>query len=115
MGAAKLGLDVVGVDIESAAIVSANANAERNGLTADFSQTDIAEIHQTFDVVVANLFAEVLIALAPDIMRVSKRYVALAGILATKSHMVESAFSSLKLIRKKQEGDWMSLWYQVPN
>ena len=115
MGAAKLGLDVVGVDIESAAIVSANANAERNGLAANFSQTDIAEIHQMFDVVVANLFAEVLIALAPDILRVSKRYVALAGILATKSHMVESVFGSLKLIRKKQEGDWMSLWYQVPN
>ena len=68
-----------------------------------------------FDVVVANLFAEVLTALAPDILRVSKRYVALAGILATKSHMVETAFGSLKLIRKKQEGDWMSLWYQVPN
>ena len=58
MGAAKLGLEVVGVDIESAAIVSANANAERNGLTASFSQTDIAEIDQQFDVVVANLFAD---------------------------------------------------------
>ena len=70
MGAAKLGLDVVGVERESAAIVSANANAERNGLTADFSQTDIAEIHQTFDIVVANLFAKVLTALAPDILRI---------------------------------------------
>ena len=113
LGAAKLGFDVVGVDIEPAAIVSANANAERNGLTADFSETDIADVHQVFDVVVANLFAEVLVALAPDILRVSKRYVALAGILATKSQMVETAFETLELIHKKQEGDWMSLWYQV--
>ena len=112
MGAAKLGLDVVGVDIESAAIVSANANAERNGLTADFSQTDIAEIHQMFDVVVANLFAEVLTALAPDILRVSKRYV-LWSILVL-SHIWWKRHWVLKLIRKKQR-DWMSLWYQVPN
>jgi len=114
MGAAKLGLDVIGVDIEPQAIVSANANAERNGLKAEFSQTDIADIAEQFDVVVANLFAEVLVALSSDIIRVSKGYLALAGILATKSPMVEEAFSSLELIRRKQEGDWMSLWYQVP-
>ena len=114
MGAAKLGLDVIGVDIEPQAIVSANANAERNGLKAEFSQTDVADIEEQFDVVVANLFAEVLVALSSDIIRVSKGYLALAGILATKSPMVEEAFSSLELIRRKQEGDWMSLWYQVP-
>ena len=114
MGAAKLGLSVVGVDIEPQAIVSANANAQRNGLHAEFSQTDIADITSEFDVVVANLFAEVLVALSIDIIRVSKRHVALAGILATKSPMVETAFSSLTLTRKKQEGDWMSLWYEVP-
>ena len=57
MGAANWGLTVMGVDIESAAIVSANENAKRNGLNASFSQTDIAQIEQQFDVVVANLFA----------------------------------------------------------
>jgi len=113
LGAAKLGLDVVGVDIEAPAIVSANANAERNGLKADFSQTDIADIDEQFDIVVANLFAEVLVALSGHILRVSKGQLALAGILAEKSYMVEAAFSSLELIRKKQEGDWISLWYTV--
>ena len=115
MGAAKLGLKVTGVDIEPAAIVSANANAALNGLEADFSQTDVAEIEQQFDIVVANLFAEVLVALSSDILRVSKRYLALAGILATKSSMVETAFCSLELVRKKQEGDWVSLWYKIPH
>ena len=113
MGAAKLGLNVIGVDIEPAAIVSATANAERNGLQVSFSQTDVADIDQKFDVVVANLFAEVLVALSKDILRVSTGYVALAGILATKSATVERAFASLELIQKKQEGDWMSLWYRV--
>jgi len=114
LGAAKLGLDVVGVDIEAPAIVSANENAARNGFTIDFSQTDVADISDGFDIVVANLFAEVLVALSPDILRVSSGYLALAGILAEKSPMVEEAFASLELLRKKQEGDWMSLWYKVP-
>lgn len=113
LGAAKLGLTVVGVDIEKAAIASANANAKRNGLSIPFSQTDIADIDSTFDIVVANLFAEVLVDLSVNILRVSKGYVALAGILATKAPMVEASFSSLELIRRKQEGDWVSLWYKV--
>ena len=115
MGAAKLGLDAVGVDIEPAAIVSANENAKRNGLLISFSQTDIADIDQQFDVVVANLFAEVLVALSEDILRVSTGYVALAGILSSKSPMVETAFDALELIRRKRDGDWMSLWYKVPS
>ena len=101
-GRSQLGLTVMGVDIESAAIVSANENAKRNGLNASFSQTDIAQIEQQFDVVVANLFAEVLVALSKDILRVSTGYVALVSILATKSSMVETAFASLELIRKRE-------------
>ena len=115
LGAARLGLDVIGVDIESDAIASAKSNAKRNGLAINFSQTDITDIDEQFDVVVANLFAEVLVALSEDILRVSKGYLALAGILAIKSHMVEDAFGSLELIRRKQEGDWISLWYKCPN
>lgn len=115
LAAAKLGLQVVGVDIESDAIISARENARRNQLTAEFSQTDVADITDTFDIVVANLFAEVLVALSADILRISTGYIALAGILAPKSPMVEAAFASLELVRKKQEGDWMSLWYKVPS
>ena len=114
LGAAKLGLTVMGVDIEQDAIASANANAKRNGWTIPFSQTDITDIDTTFDIVVANLFAEVLVALSSDILRVSRGYIAMAGILVNKSPMVEASFSNLQLIRKKQEGDWISLWYKVP-
>ena len=113
MGAAKLGLTVVGVDIEPAAIASANENAKRNGLNASFSQTDIADIDQRFDVVVANLFAEVLVALSTDILRVSTGYVALAGILLPNRQRLKLHFASLELIRKNR-GDWVSLWYKVP-
>lgn len=112
LAAAKLGMQVMGVDIEATAITSAKNNAHSNGLLADFSQRDVADIHQQFDVVVANLFAEVLVALSQDILRCTKDKLALAGILATKVHMVEEVFQDLTLLRKKQEGDWVSLWYE---
>jgi len=114
LGAAKLGMEAIGIDIEEQAIISAKENAETNGFEIDFSQTDIAEIEAQFDIVVANLYAEVLVALSADIQRCLKKggKLALAGILTTKQSLVLAAFSSLQVLRKKEEGDWISLWFQ---
>ena len=53
-------------------------------------------------------------ALSHDIQRCLKSggKLALAGILTTKQDLVLDAFSSLQVIRKKEEGDWISLWFQ---
>ena len=114
IGATKLGMEAAGIDIEEQAILSAKENAEKNGFQIDFYQTDIAEIDSQFDIVVANLYAEVLVALSADIQRCLKKggRLALAGILTTKQNLVLEAFSSLKILRKKEEGDWISLWFQ---
>jgi ribosomal protein L11 methylase PrmA len=53
----------------------------------------------------------VLVALTPHILPLVGRNLALAGILADRSHLVKDAFSTLKLIREQREGDWVSLWY----
>ena len=66
LAAAKMGMSVVGVDIESDAIDSANKAAALNGLTADFSTTPIERLAGTYDVVVVNLFAELLVKFAPS-------------------------------------------------
>ena len=50
--------------------------------------------------------------LATDIIRLSSHRIALAGILADRVELVTAAFSELKLIRSRQEGDWMHLWYE---
>ena len=114
LAATKLGLRSVGIDIEEQAIVSANENAEKNNLQIDFSQTDIANIVSQFDIVVANLYAEVLVALSPDIIRcvTPGGKLALAGILTSKQSLVLEAFSSLRLLRTKEEGDWTALWLE---
>ena len=94
------------------AIRSAKQNAEDNGLYAHFSTTDIGSLRAQYDVVVANLYAEVLVALSADIIRLCRQKLALAGILFERHHLVLEAFSSLSLIQKKREGDWISLWYE---
>ena len=53
----------------------------RISVQAHFSAADIATLDGCYDLVVANLYAEVLIALAPDIIRLTGSYLALAGIL----------------------------------
>ena len=89
-----------------------STNALKNDLSAQFHSRDIGSLHGSYDVVVANLYAEVLSALSSDIIRLCKGKLALAGILFDRHEMVTEAFSSLSIIRKKREGDWISLWYE---
>jgi ribosomal protein L11 methyltransferase len=91
--AARLGLQAVGIDIDKPSVRSAIENAERNGLAADFSTTPLQSIPGAYDLVVANLFAEVLTALAPDLLRVTQKHLILAGILNEKADWVIEALS----------------------
>ena len=116
--AAKLGMDVVGIDIDPDAVEAAKKHAELNQLQISYSDVPLHAVYDTFgiakyDIVLANLFAEVLVALAEDIIQYTGRYLALAGILVEKSPMVEKAFASMQLIEKKQDGEWVSLWYAL--
>jgi ribosomal protein L11 methyltransferase len=113
LAAAKLGMDATGIDIEEDAVLAANENARRNALEARFSSCPIAEHEGRYDLVVANLYAEALSALSSDILRLSVGYLALAGILSDREELVHSAFSSAQLVERRQEGEWVALWYRV--
>lgn len=112
LAAAKLGMSAWGVDTDPEAVRASEEAAERNGLTARFDTTPLGRIQGPFDLVVANLYAEVLVALAEDLRRVTGGTLVLAGILADRAHKVEAALRSLRLLRREQEGDWVSLEYQ---
>jgi ribosomal protein L11 methyltransferase len=112
LAASHLGMEARGVDIEDAAIRSANDNARKNGLAAHFDTTDVKRLTGTYDIVVANLYAEVLVALSPAIIRLCGHRIALAGILFDRHQMVLDAFAGLELLRSKREGDWISLWFE---
>ena len=113
LAAAHLGMNARGVDIEEQAIQAAKENARQNGLQAQFEQTDVFDITEKYSIVVANLYAEVLVALAPAILDRCEGKLALAGILISKEEMVLQAYQSRHLLRRKVDGDWVSLWFSV--
>lgn len=110
LAASKLGMSAQGIDISTDAVEQACENATTNGLRADFSGMPLEAVQGRFDLVVANLFAEVLVELAPDLLRVTGRHLVLAGILRDRSEMVLAAMSPPLAIRRSvEDGDWLHL------
>lgn len=110
LAGAQAGLRAVGMDIDPDAVRAAHENAARNGLKAHFSTESLARLGpDPFDLVVANLYAEVLVDLAPEILPLVGRHLVLAGVLADRAHLVESAFAELGPSRRQQEGEWVCL------
>lgn len=95
IAAARLGAgDVVGVDIDPQAVISARHNAEGNGVNARF-QDSAQELHAQFDIVVANILANPLKVLAPLIsahVRSGGR-LALSGILFSQADELIAAYA----------------------
>ena len=115
--AARLGAaEAVGVDIEPAAVAAAEGNARRNGLddVASFSTASTGEAGLgTFDVVVANITADVLTTLAGDIAArvVPGGQMAVSGISAAQASSVAAAYRPLgiELADAMRLNDWVSL------
>ncbi len=115
--AGRLGAaEAVGIDIEPAAVAAASANARRNGLeaTTSFSVTPAGDVDLgVFDLVVANITADVLMALAPDIAaRVAPGgRLALGGISAAQTSTVAAAYRphGIELANSIRLDDWVSL------
>ena len=115
--AARLGAaEMVGIDIEPAAVAVAEANARRNGLdkVTAFSTAPVggAELG-TFDVVVANITADVLVPLAGDIAeRVALGgRLTISGISAAQTSSVAAAYRphGIELADPARLDDWVSL------
>ncbi len=115
--AARLGAaEAVGIDIEPAAVSAAQANARRNGLdgVASFSTALVGSSELgTFDVVVANITADVLMPLAGDIAaRVAPDgRLAVSGISAAQTSSVAAAYRphGIELADPVRLDDWVSL------
>jgi len=114
LAGAKLGMRARGVDIDPDAVASALDAARENRLDVAFDTTPIDGVTGTYDLVVANLFAEVLVALAPELLRVSSGPIALAGILADRADRVREAFAARLVLDDTTEEGWVSLWYGGP-
>ncbi|WP_457607688.1 50S ribosomal protein L11 methyltransferase [Nitratifractor sp.] len=114
LAARKLGAKVELCDTDPLAVRSAAENFTLN----DESYEAIWEgsAHKSdkgYDIVVANIIADVLAAIAPQLeARMEKdSLLILSGILDKKEAIVTSAFRDLELLERKQKEEWITLIY----
>jgi ribosomal protein L11 methyltransferase len=109
LAAARAGMDAWGIDIDPDAVAASLENAVRNGLSARFDATPLDEVGGRFDLVVANVYAEVLVQMAPALRRLTGGRLLLAGILADRAELVVSAMAPMQVAVYEVEGDWAYL------
>lgn len=116
LASSLLGVDLVdGVDIDPISIKVSKENAKLNNLSnINFIQGDLTEkITKKYDIIVANIVADVIINLVSDI----KPYLNMggificSGIIKSREEQVVSFLldNGFNLIEKKYENDWVGI------
>ena len=114
IAAVRLGAGPVrAVDIASAAIEATTDNAARNGVAADIraDTTSVADLDGTYDIVVANILAPVLVHLADDLRRLtaSGGHLVISGILADSHAHVLEALAPMSVVRREVLDGWIAV------
>jgi len=115
VAAVKVGASsVVAIDIDQAAIDATDENAERNHVAGiEASVTPIHALTGTWDVVVANILASVLVALREELFRCVRPggTLLLSGILADEAEDVADAFTGLGLVARSvvTDREWVAI------
>lgn len=114
--AARRGMAARGIDIDADAVAASRENALRNGVSAEFDDTPLQRVPGRYDLVVANIFAEVLVRLAPELARRTGRWLVLAGILSDRADAVVAAMTAQGLLpyAREDEGEWVALVLERP-
>lgn len=112
--AARLGAGrVVAIDIADAAVEATVDNARRNGVAdrVQASSTSLAEVPGEFDLVLANVLAPTIVAMAPDLERLLTPTGALvvSGILAEAHEHVLEALDPLRVVRTDVLDAWAAV------
>lgn len=125
----KLGAKVSACDTDEQAVSATQQNAEKNGVQIDQiwlgSVSSLGEQASSlsgralckdaqFDLVVANIIADVILILSADLKKALKPggKLVLSGILEKYKDRIEQAFSDLSFICMKQENEWLSFVYE---
>jgi ribosomal protein L11 methyltransferase len=123
VAAEKLGASkVVGTDIDELAVESAMENLELNGISKERAQVYLGDLvsvvkEEKFDVVVANILADVLLILLKDIASVVKKggLVIFSGIIEDKLALMleEIKKTDLEVKEIKADKEWRALLLQA--
>jgi ribosomal protein L11 methyltransferase len=112
--AAQLGVgEIRAIDIADAAVEATRRNMELNGVVGaiDVDTTPVAEVVGTYDIVVANILAPVLIAMADDLRRLVRPggSVLISGVLAERHDHVLAALAPLAAVDSLTHEGWVSI------
>lgn len=112
--AARLGAGrVVAIDIAEAAVEATVDNARRNGVAARISasSTPLADVDDRFDLVLANVLAPTIVAMAPDLRRVLAPggVLVISGVLAERHDHVVDALAPLRVVRTDVLDAWAAV------
>ncbi|WP_295143460.1 50S ribosomal protein L11 methyltransferase [uncultured Campylobacter sp.] len=111
----KLGCVTDACDTDEQAVQSSQKNAELNGVKFNQIWTgSVANLYKKYDVVVANIIADVILMLKNDLINLLKEgsYLVLAGVLDKYETRILEAFSSLKLVESQTKNEWKSFVFQ---
>lgn len=125
----KLGAKVSACDTDEQAVTATQQNAEKNGVQIDqiwfgsvsslgeqasgLSERALCKDAQ-FDLVVANIIADVILILSVDLKKALKPggKLVLSGILEKYKDRIEQAFSDLNFVQMKKQNEWLSFVYE---
>ena len=120
----KLGAKVSACDTDEQAVTATQQNAEKNGVQIDKiwlgsvsslkEQGSSATAQPQFDLVVANIIADVILILSADLKKALKPggKLVLSGILEKYKDRIEQAFSDLNFVQMKKQNEWLSFVYE---
>jgi len=108
--AAKLGTVVDACDTDPLAVESAKENFELNGVKYEnIWQGSAGGSGKTYDVVVANIIADVLIFIANELKSRVNNYLILSGIIDKYKNRVLEKYSDFELVEEIPENEWVTL------
>ena len=120
----KLGAKVSACDTDEQAVAATQQNAEKNGVQIDKiwlgsvsslnERGSSAAAQPQFDLVVANIIADVILILSADLKKALKPggKLVLSGILEKYKDRIEQVFSDLNFVQMKKQNEWLSFVYE---
>ena len=108
--AAKLGARVFLCDTDSVAIKSTKENFKLNNVSySDIWVGSVSDTNKSYDIVVANIIADVLIFIANDLKKVVNDTLILSGIIEKYKDRVLEKYKDFNLLEEIKENEWITL------
>ena len=108
--ASKLGAIVDACDTDPLAVKSTKENFELNNVKYNnIWEGSAGNTQKTYDVVVANIIADVLIFIANELKSKVNKYLILSGIIDKYKDRVLEKYSDFKLVEVIPENEWVTL------